>query len=441
MKLARVTLIASAFAAVAAVTLIYSQQRPHGTPANAQSIGTLNADLKSHKITFDQYRARVAQISAGKGVHTAAPARFSATARMKKVVVNDPALGIPAFSVKIPEDWTFEGTVLSGFTCLDSPKFAYRATSPDGLAAFQKVPRLDWSWSDNPAMRQAQRPEQCNVMPPAPAADVLTRVIVKQVRPDAQVVGAAVPIPGIDEQVAASTRESNAQAAAAAAQYGMPPTRISGDTARVRLQYSLAGHPEEEWLMVIRNTQDSPSPGMGGTSMHMYSSYASITAARAPAGQLDAADKLMLSIASSETAEPGWGRQVAENQTRQSQEIVRDSKIKIAGMQQQLADWSRQSSRDAQDQIRATGQASIQRARAQDDRNSVAAQRTEDYSLDQQEYINPDSGQRMKLSNQYNHAWVDQGGRVYYSDAANDNPNGQLSGNWTEVQQTNPAPH
>ena len=57
-----------------------------------------------------------------------------------------------------------------------------------------------------------------------------------------------------------------------------------------------------------------------------------------------------------------------------------------------------------------------------------------------QTFRDPTSGRTMELSNLYDHAWLNGSNEYIMSDNPNFNPNGQLSGNWNQLQPVRPAP-
>ena len=85
--------------------------------------------------------------------------------------------------------------------------------------------------------------------------------------------------------------------------------------------------------------------------------------------------------------------------------------------------------------------ASTQRALANDRAQQAAidesAHKTAMYSLDQQEFRNPNTGQVIQASNQYNHQWISSDGStlIQTNDHTYD-PNGQVypvSQSWSEL--------
>jgi hypothetical protein len=57
-----------------------------------------------------------------------------------------------------------------------------------------------------------------------------------------------------------------------------------------------------------------------------------------------------------------------------------------------------------------------------------------------QTFRDPTSGRTMELSNLYDHAWLNGSNEYIMSDNPNFNPNGQLPGDWNQLQPVRPAP-
>jgi len=51
-----------------------------------------------------------------------------------------------------------------------------------------------------------------------------------------------------------------------------------------------------------------------------------------------------------------------------------------------------------------------------------------------QNFHNPTTGEDVKLSNEYAHAWVSGNGEYVMSDSSSFNPGQVLQGHWTELQ-------
>jgi len=74
-------------------------------------------------------------------------------------------------------------------------------------------------------------------------------------------------------------------------------------------------------------------------------------------------------------------------------------------------------------------------ARTQQSMNarSTATSDWVDYALDRQTVRDPNTGQISKVSSTYGYTWVDETGKTsYQTNDPNANPNGVLSGTWTQ---------
>jgi hypothetical protein len=57
-----------------------------------------------------------------------------------------------------------------------------------------------------------------------------------------------------------------------------------------------------------------------------------------------------------------------------------------------------------------------------------------------QTFRDPSTGRTVELSNLYDHAWANGNDKYIVTDDPNFNPNGQMSGNWGELQLVRPQP-
>ena len=57
-----------------------------------------------------------------------------------------------------------------------------------------------------------------------------------------------------------------------------------------------------------------------------------------------------------------------------------------------------------------------------------------------QTFRDPTTGKTMELSNLYDHAWLNGSNEYIMSEDPNFNPNGQLTGQWNQLQAVRPAP-
>ena len=338
---------------------------------------------------------------------------------------------IPAMSLLVPADWSFDGQVHYAQKIgdpADLVKLSFRTASTDGRLAIEMFPGWSWAWADDPMMRQAMQSRnemtaqlggaRAELGPPMSARDFLTRVAVPRLRPGAKVLGID-PIPDVD----AALREQIAQAQALAAQAGVQ-MRLRADHGRARVQLPPGKVPGEEWLTAVVFTRATAMPSMNPSTGQMrqsamYQSTADqLFAMRSPPGELSAHQKLFDTVLSTVRIDPTWqGRvlQVQANMTAANVQGARDRSRIIA---------------QSGEETRRTIQGGYAHRQAALDRS---AERWSDAMRGVQNFRNPTTGENVKLGNEYAHAWVSGNGEYVMSDSPG-NPGQVLQGHWTELQ-------
>lgn len=339
---------------------------------------------------------------------------------------------LPAMSVLIPVDWTFQGEVKLAQRIgdpADLVKLVFRTTSPDGRLAIELLPSWNWSWVDDPMMRQAIQNQSAmaaqlgraptQMMPPMTARDFLSKVAVPKLRPGAKLLGIE-PIPDLDPALQSQVKQAQALASQAGLQ-----TRLRADEARARIQLPAGKAPAEEWItaVVITHATAMPTltPGSGQmrqSAMHQ-SSAESIYALRAPPGELPAHEKLFRTVISTVRVNPAWQARVTQVQASMSASNV-----------QSAQDRSKIIAQSAEAQRRSIQGAYEAHQKAED----KSAERFSDAMRGLQTYRNPVTGEDVKLSNQYGHAWASGNGEYVMSDTPGFKPGDVLQGHWTELQ-------
>lgn len=339
---------------------------------------------------------------------------------------------LPAMSVLIPVDWTFQGEVKLAQRIgdpADLVKLVFRTTSPDGRLAIELLPSWNWSWVDDPMMRQAIQNQSAmaaqlgraptQMMPPMTARDFLSKVAVPKLRPGAKLLGIE-PIPDLDPALQSQVKQAQALASQAGLQ-----TRLRADEARARIQLAAGKAPAEEWItaVVITHATAMPTltPGSGQmrqSAMHQ-SSAESIYALRAPPGELPAHEKLFRTVISTVRVDPAWQARVTQVQASMSASNV-----------QSAQDRSKIIAQSAEAQRRSIQGAYEAHQKAED----KSAERFSDAMRGLQTYRNPVTGEDVKLSNQYGHAWASGNGEYVMSDTPGFKPGDVLQGHWTELQ-------
>jgi hypothetical protein len=356
--------------------------------------------------------------------------------RMKKVAVIDKYgfdKPLPAVSMLIPSDWHFESNVAypKGMPCGDMVKLSFRAESPDGKVAMELFPAYIWQWADAPSSRQYMQAGNqqgqrfgkagCDVMQVMHASDFVAKMMAPKVRPGAKVLNVE-PIPGVDEQV----RKQAQQATAQMQQNGLK-LRVTSESARAKVAYDLKGVPVEEWLSTVATVRASQVPVFVQGRMQQSMSYSEearlLFGMRAPAGQLEANEKLFQLIVSTMVVEPDWQGRIAQ---------IRGN---IAAIEQKGARDRQEIVRKSQEDTARIRNETIQH---QQHAQEVSHQQFSQGLRDVETYRDPNSGERVELSNQYGHAWSNGAGEYILSDSPSFDPNAHLNGNWTQMQQVPP---
>lgn len=366
--------------------------------------------------------------------HSSKPGSGSGYVLMKQVKIIDQGLGQgkPAYDLMIPTTWDFKGWVNVGVAeggCFgDWFSVVGDAQSPDKTIELQILPQFTWQYVDDPAgQSQMQTQNQadvkfgmkaCPVRAPIRAEEFLRKDLVAKctkICKNATVVSAE-PYLELEETVRH--------------QLGLPPASAGGnsdntriDAARVRIAFDNdKGQPAEGWIAAAIVVHTIPSGGRGTA----YDWHAvNVLFFYTPKGQLDANDKLFKMIASTIRPEPEWQRWsngiVASLYQKKQEELAKQSAM-IAAFRQHVA--------DVINGVTANQMAGANQAFLGQDQNIRGVQTFRD----------PSTGANYELSNLYDHAWLNGQNEYVMSDNPNFNPNGNLDGNWTQLDTVRPQP-
>jgi hypothetical protein len=344
---------------------------------------------------------------------------------MQQVKIIDQGMGQgkPAYGLMIPTTWQFKGWVnfggAEGGCFADMFAVIGDAKSADNSVELQMLPQYTWQYIDDPAaqhqmQQQGQRDAQfgmkpCPVRAPIPAAEFIRQDLIAKYRKGKTVVSVD-PFPELDQIVRY--------------RLGLPPAGAGGgtgqvriDTARARLAYDDAnGQPVEEWITAAMVVRPIPTGGRG-TAYDWHAIM--VMFYRAPKGQLDANDRLFKLIASTIHPEPEWEKMsngvIATLYQKKQTELAKQSQM-IAQFQQHVADTINGvvARREAGANHAVYGESQIIRG--------------------VQTFRDPSTGATFELSNQFDHAWLNGSNQYVMSDDPTFSPNGNLSGNWTQLQ-------
>jgi hypothetical protein len=361
----------------------------------------------------------------------------------------DSHLNLNAYDVTVPANWKFDGIYVPGSSCTQIPFPVFRMYSPDGLTEIRRLPRFDWSWSTS-KFKPKQQSDCLDLQQELTAGDFLkyymamTQVayvrdfpIAQQTRDNYQ--------KNFDATNQAMANSAKQMAQLNASLPGMKSAKSEPGTQKGQLAAAIGEYRNgtftiEEQILVSTRCMHSPinyGPEAGKFSEQCS---ASVRVARAPKGHLEPLLALSEAQHLGAADNPEWVSKYMDYQMQVAKAFSAKMNADFdARMKAQHQEFERaQAVRSQQHQeFLATMQEGTQRsmARAQDAANSrhAIAQDWCDYVLDRQTVTGP--GGTVKISNAYNQTWTDSFGNYYQTNDPNANPNGVLSGNWTQMTQ------
>ena len=347
--------------------------------------------------------------------------------------VKDPAYGMTAFTVDVPVGWKFVGTILRPSGC-HGPQFpsaglSYTALSPDGITAFEQLPGVSWTWTSNGSnMMGPKCPSNINI----DTADAfLLNIAIPHLHPNAKVVEVLPSSQKLRDVLAQRNEQGTAQLRG----NGLKG-RVINDIGSVRIAYERNGQPVEEIVgaIIYCSEIEMPMPMQRPhTQRNCYSVSTFIR--RAPKGYLDALKQIPNPEINKE-----WDDRVSQDMRTQFQQMQAASNQRFQAIMeqgrqqnQQLLEKGRQFQRQLQNSTDRAMQANANNQRATDD----AAHQAALHALDRQTFINPNNGQKIEASSEYNHQWISSDGStlIQTQDHSFD-PNGTVypvSQSWTEL--------
>lgn len=395
-------------------------------------------------ITLAILEAACGQLSPGVQQGQALPSGGAAnSAATKQVQIVDPVLQMKAYSWTIPSNWIFEGALMGGNSCVNTPFPILRMMSPDGITELKVLPRFDWTWSTGSNIKLPQGADCLPLDRVLSAAEflkymagILNVTLVSET-----------PGPGLAE-LQQNIRKANEQFAANAPR-GVQPLVFSGDQARSLVRYSINTIPVEEYLTVTtRCSENTRRFGVNQVLMHLHACSAILTRGRARQGQLEAMQNTFQNIGKSVAVDPQWTQawqaremeKINEQTRRGTQAIIQAGNAAALAQKQRFESFQQgQEMRQRQhEEFLSTMQrgTDLSMRQTQDSMNARSRMAGDwaDYALDQQKRLDPRTGAISKDSSQYSYSWVDESGQHFQSNDVNDNPNGRLKGNWTLQQ-------
>lgn len=330
--------------------------------------------------------------------------------------VDTEGIGTNAFSLLIPSDWQFEGTVIWNLDNTMMPATAYiRAWNPSGSEEFNVFPNQAFFWTDNPLIQQTNPAGSTYfgalVSAPVGPIEALKQVVLPTYRNSAgnlNVVSEQL-LPEMDQLFKTGTDAAT----------GVSYTANSG---KIRVEYSLNGVALEEELYCVIQTINIPLDSIYGTTTNTnwYMSY--LASFRAEKGKLDSESKLFQTVAFSCTIDKNWLNKynqlvayLIQNQIKQIQSVGQ-----LSNMLSQMSD-----------------QISSENLKDWEQRQSINDGIVTNFCnhiLEIQPYSNPIDGTVVDLPSGYNNAWVNNLGEIILADNPSFNPNIGSNLGWQPMQ-------
>lgn len=341
--------------------------------------------------------------------------------------ITDPSLNnIDAMALTIPAGWKLEGIVMiSPCTTLPSP--VYRAYSADGLMQDRMEPLVGWKWSP-----RGTPPNSSGCLPfskTVTAADLL-QYYLGTMQGGVHVVGPTPVAPAEEQQaqrLAANFNQQNSQLQAAV------QSNNTADTAALRIETVDGSFVVEERLQTMVECSVRNSGPLAGGSC-----WARVDVLTAPQGRLDA---LMQLVDSKNLPNPiptqQWESAFMQRQQKQGQQMLaaltaqeKQESQMLYQQFQQIMQRSQQEHQQFMQQQESQFESAMNNANASMNAQTTAASDWVDYALDQQTVAGPNG--TMKVSSAYSQTWTN-GTQWYQTNDPNVNPNGMLSGTWTQT--------
>ena len=319
--------------------------------------------------------------------------------------VDKQGIGTEAFSLLIPSDWQFEGTVIWNLDNTVMPATAYMRTwNPNGTEEFDVFPNQAFYWTDNPLVLQTNPPGSTYygalVSSPLGPIEALKQVVLPTFRSNVDNLNVVSEqlLPEMDQLFTTGTEPST----------GISYTASSG---KIRVEYSLNDVVMEDEMYCAIQSINIPTQSIYGTTTgtNWFMSY--LASFRAEKGQLDSQLKLFQTIAYSCSIDKNW-----LNKYNQLVAYLIQNQIKIIQSVGQLGNMLSQMS----DQI------SQENLKDWEQRQSVNEQIAKDFCnqiLEIQPYNNPIDGTVVDLPAGYNNAWVNNLGEYILAENPSFNPN------------------
>ena len=213
--------------------------------------------------------------------------------------VDTQGIGIEAFTMLIPSDWTFDGAIR---WVLDNPGMpavaSFRITSRDGKDEVETFPNQSFFWTTNPMTLQLKPVGSkyfgAEVRPPVGPIEALKKIILPRFRK------------GFKDLRIVSQRELPELASSLGAGQSQPGVRAEAEGASVRIEYKVGERLKEEEIYAVVESFSFPLQTMFGTHTNTMWTVDYIFSFKSDKGRLDEQTKLFQTIVSSFRLSPQW---------------------------------------------------------------------------------------------------------------------------------------
>jgi hypothetical protein len=439
-------IIGLAVVVLVCLMVIHSGQKVHTSSVARPVTSTAVSDSVPRPAATDSVPDSAGTEASAESASDSGHAENASWSGTRKVEIIDPQYQMTAYTMEIPSDWKFAGTIARPAGCHATGAaggLKYTAESPDGLTALVRLPGVTWSSSTSEQVRKiAEQQQHCPNIDIDSAASFVVNIAVPNLHPHAKIVSVGPLLPEGQAALAKQLENQNEQNAKIAPQFR--PQNVTLEGARVRVQYERDGHPFEEIVMSVVQcsvrhqnamfrmpASDTRSCTSRGTGIY-----------RAPQGQLDAvlARPEFKAMEKTLTINSAWDYHAAQDQMAKFQQFQAADNARFqANLKANQAQFDQriQQQKQFDANLRASSDRAIAQDRARQDAIDASAHNMVNYSLDRQDFKNPNTGQTITASSQYNHQWISSDGSTLIQ--TNDHtldPNGvvyPVSQSWTEL--------
>ena len=360
------------------------------------------------------------------GTVLAAAPPAAAASGARKESIRDPGFNMTAYDVNVPANWKYEGTYVPGTSCLQTPFPVVRAYSPDGLTEWRRYPRLDWTWTNlaNPAGNAPSHPDCLNLKQEISGQEFLKYFMgVLQI---AYVRDSPFPQAAIDQKQK-FLDQLNASAASNSRILKLEPPVQTASFAGAFGEYRNGSFTIEANLMAQVDCIHAPLPAFNQKGAFVETCNGTVRVVRAPKGQLAAVLARFESDHIGAFENTQWITRYLTAFRQQSEQMARDRQVEFNRAQVVRAQQHQQFLATMQE---GTDRSMARANEAANARHMIASDWC-DYALDQQTVTGP--GGTAKVSSSFNHTWTDGLGNYFQTNDPSANPNGYLTGNWSQA--------